>query len=121
MLRWVSRRPRVQSINTKVQPVTSIPAGQLSSEQVDAFQNADVRSSILSWEINSTMPDRHAPDANLIEMAARLADLPLLATANCRNSVPAMAGFYGLLDNLHRGDLKETPPAIGFRAKWAGR
>jgi hypothetical protein len=66
------------------------------------------------------MPTRVPTDPKLLEAAARLADLPL-TDERIAQLVPAMDGFYALLDALHRGDLGEAPPAIAFRAKWEER
>lgn len=35
--------------------------------------------------------------------------------------VPVMNDFFALLDQLHRDELGETPPAIAFRAAWGDR
>lgn len=35
--------------------------------------------------------------------------------------VPVMNGFFALLDQLHRDELGEAPPAIAFRAAWSDR
>lgn len=56
----------------------------------------------------------------MIEAAAKIADLPL-SPERTAELVPAMDGFYALLDALHQGELGETPPAIAFRAAWDGR
>jgi hypothetical protein len=66
------------------------------------------------------MPQRVPTDPKLLEAAARLADLEL-SPERIAQLVPAMDGFYALLDALHRGELGETPPAIAFRAKWTER
>lgn len=66
------------------------------------------------------MPARTPTNAPMIEAAAKIADLPL-SPERIAELVPAMDGFYTLLDALHQGDLGETPPAIAFRAKWEGR
>lgn len=66
------------------------------------------------------MSSRTPVDPALLQAAARLSDLPLDAE-RIAQLVPAMDGFYALLDPLHRDELGETPPAIAFRAKWEGR
>jgi hypothetical protein len=63
------------------------------------------------------MPSRVPTDPELIEAAARLAALKL-SPERIAQLVPAMNGFYTLLDALDRGDLGETAPAMAFRAKW---
>ncbi|MFM1987232.1 MAG: hypothetical protein RJA99_189 [Pseudomonadota bacterium] len=66
------------------------------------------------------MPARTPTDPAMLAAAARIADLPL-DPERIAQLVPAMDGFYQLLDALHRSELGETPPAIAFRAKWEGR
>lgn len=66
------------------------------------------------------MSMRTPTDTSLLEAAAKLADLPLEAE-RLAQLVPAMDGFYALLDVLHGTELGETPPAIAFHASWAGR
>lgn len=56
----------------------------------------------------------------MIESAAKIADLPLSAE-RVAELVPAMDGFYAMLDALHQGEPGETPPAIAFRARWEVR
>lgn len=65
------------------------------------------------------MSSRVPTDPKLIEAAARLAALTL-SPERIAQLVPAMTGFYTLLDALDQGDLGETPPAMAFRAKWEG-
>ena len=65
------------------------------------------------------MSSRVPTDPKLLEDAARLAGLEL-SPDRIAQLVPAMDGFYTLLDALDRGDLGETPPAFAFRAKWEG-
>jgi len=65
------------------------------------------------------MSSRTPTDQALIAAAARLAELPL-SSDRIAQLVPAMDGFYALLDALKQGDLGETPPAFAFRAKWEG-
>jgi hypothetical protein len=66
------------------------------------------------------MAQRVPTDPKLLEAAARLADLDL-SPERIAQLVPAMDGFYALLDALHRGEPGETPPAIAFRAQWTER
>ena len=66
------------------------------------------------------MAKRVPTDPALLEAAARLADLDL-SPERIAQLVPAMDGFYSLLDALHRCEPGETPPAIAFRAKWEER
>ena len=66
------------------------------------------------------MSMRTPVDASLIEAAAKLADLPL-DPERVAQLVPAMDGFYALLDVLHGSELGDTPPAIAFHASWTGR
>jgi hypothetical protein len=66
------------------------------------------------------MSMRTPADASLIEAAAKLADLTL-DPERAAQLVPAMDGFYALLDPLHGTELGDTPPAIAFRASWTGR
>ena len=66
------------------------------------------------------MSSRIPTDPKLLEAAARLADLPLSAE-RIAQLVPAMDGFYALLDPLHRSDPGETAPAFAFRARWEER
>jgi hypothetical protein len=66
------------------------------------------------------MTKRVPADPALLEAAARLSDLPL-SPERIRELVPAMDGFYAMLDALHATDLGETAPAIAFRAKWEER
>ncbi|MES2718295.1 MAG: hypothetical protein V4795_21175 [Pseudomonadota bacterium] len=66
------------------------------------------------------MSMRTPSDASLLEAAAKLADLPL-EPERLAQLVPAMDGFYALLDALHGTELGETPPAIAFHASWPGR
>lgn len=61
------------------------------------------------------MATRIPTDPELLAAAARLAGVQF-APDRYAQLVPAMNGFYQLLDKLHRGELGETPPAIGFRA-----
>jgi hypothetical protein len=63
------------------------------------------------------MSDRVPTDPKLLEAAARLADLPL-SSERIAQLVPAMDGFFQLLDALHQCDPGETAPAFAFRAKW---
>lgn len=65
------------------------------------------------------MSFRVPTDPELIEAAARLAALTL-SPERVAQLVPAMNGFYMLLDALDQGDLGETAPAIAYRAKWEG-
>lgn len=66
------------------------------------------------------MSSRVPTDPALLEAAARLAELSL-SPERIAQLVPAMDGFYTLLDALNQGDLGETPPAFAFRAKWEDR
>lgn len=66
------------------------------------------------------MSSRTPTDVPLLEAAAKLADLTLDAE-RLAQLVPAMDGFYSLLDPLHSTELGETPPAIAFHARWEGR
>ncbi len=66
------------------------------------------------------MSMRTSTDTSLVEAAAKLADMPL-DPARAAELVPAMDGFYALMDVLHSTELGETPPAIAFHASWAGR
>jgi hypothetical protein len=66
------------------------------------------------------MPTRVPTDPMLLQAAARIADLPLSAE-RIAQLVPAMDGFYQLLDALHQCDPGETAPAFAFRAKWEDR
>lgn len=66
------------------------------------------------------MSMRTPTNAPLVEAAATLADLTLDAE-RVAQLVPAMDGFYALLDVLHSTELGETPPAIAFHASWTGR
>ena len=63
------------------------------------------------------MSSRVPTDPQTLEAAARLAGLKL-SPERIAQLVPAMDGFYTLLDALDRGDLGETAPAFAFRAKW---
>ena len=65
------------------------------------------------------MTSRVPTDPKLIEAAARLGALTL-SPERIAQLVPAMNGFYALLDALDQGDLGETPPATAFRAKREG-
>jgi hypothetical protein len=66
------------------------------------------------------MSMRTSTDTSLVEAAAKLADMAL-DPARAAQLVPAMDGFYALMDVLHSTELGETPPAIAFHASWAGR
>ena len=55
--------------------------------------------------------------ADLVAMAARVGGLEP-GPERLAQLVPAMDGFYTLLDALHRDDLGETPPAFAFQARW---
>lgn len=66
------------------------------------------------------MSMRIPADVSLIEAAAKLADLTL-DPERAAQLVPAMDGFYALLDALHGTEFGDTPPAIAFRASWTGR
>lgn len=61
------------------------------------------------------MATRTPTDPDLLAAAARLAGVQF-APDRYAQLVPAMNGFYQLLDALHWGELGETPPAFGFRA-----
>jgi hypothetical protein len=65
------------------------------------------------------MSSRVPTDPQTLEAAARLAGLTL-SPERIAQLVPAMDGFYTLLDALDQGDLGETAPAFAFRAKWEG-
>jgi hypothetical protein len=65
------------------------------------------------------MRSRVPTDPQTLEAAARLAGLEL-SPDRIAQLVPAMDGFYTLLDALDRADLGETAPAFAFRAKWEG-
>lgn len=65
------------------------------------------------------MSSRVPTDPQTLEAAARLAGLSL-SPERIAQLVPAMDGFYTLLDALDRGDLGETAPAFAFRASWEG-
>ncbi len=60
---------------------------------------------------------RYPTDVALLQVAARLANLPLPAE-RAAELVPAMDGVFQLLDALHQGSLGETAPAFAFQAKW---
>ena len=66
------------------------------------------------------MRSRVPTDPQTLEAAARLAGLEL-SPDRIAQLVPAMDGFYALLDPLHGTELGDTPPAIAFHARWAGR
>lgn len=66
------------------------------------------------------MTGRTPTDIELLAAAARLTSLPL-SRERLEQLVPAMDGFYALLDPLDRADLGETPPAFAFRAAWEAR
>ena len=63
------------------------------------------------------MTARIPTDLQLIETAARIANLPL-TPARAKELVPVMDGIYGLLDALDQANLGETAPAFAFKAKW---
>ncbi len=66
------------------------------------------------------MTSRTPTDPDLLAAAARLSGIDP-TPERLAQLVPAMDGFYALLDALHRCELGETPPAIAFRAKWGER
>lgn len=68
---------------------------------------------------NTTIPPRTPVNADLVAAAARIGGLAPGAE-RVAQLVPAMDGFYTLLDALHRDELGETPPAIAFQAQWTG-
>lgn len=63
------------------------------------------------------MSFRVPSDPKTIDAAARLAGLAL-SPERISALVPAMDGFYTLLDALVQSDLGETAPAFAFHAKW---
>ncbi len=76
----------------------------------------------VSKESNFPMPNapRNPADAALVTAAARLAGWDP-GPGRLAELVPAMSGFYSLLDLLHRDELGDTPPATAFQAQWDGR
>lgn len=65
------------------------------------------------------MSMRNPPDTDLMQGAARLADLPI-APERLAMLQPLMSDVIQALDAIAQCQLGETPPAAAYRAQWEG-
>lgn len=65
------------------------------------------------------MSTRNPPDAELLQGAARLADLPL-APERLAQLQPLMLDVMQALDAIAQCRLGETAPCAAYRAQWEG-